>query len=98
MIFNVIGLNSSYGIFQEYYTSSQSHLKGSQNDALVSLVGSIGSGLTWSGGIIVSPLMSRVQHVQYITLSGVVIMSLGLFLASWSTEVAVQITFPQNQR
>lgn len=88
MNFNVFGINLSYGIFQEYYTSSQTHLLDSQNqDALISLVGAIGSGLTWAGGIAISPMMARVNHVQWLTVSGVVIMSIGLFLVSLSTRV-----------
>lgn len=88
MTFNVIGINSSYGIFQEFYTSSQTHLKDSQGqDALVSLVGAIATGLTWSGGIVVSPLMAKVQKVQWITLTGVGVMSVGLFSVSFSTKI-----------
>ncbi|KAF8890076.1 major facilitator superfamily domain-containing protein [Infundibulicybe gibba] len=78
MTFHVIGINSVFGIFQELYTSPNSNIRGAQRqDALVSLVGTIGSGLTWSGSIF--------ENVKIITLAGVVIMSLGLLLASFST-------------
>ncbi|EKM54907.1 uncharacterized protein PHACADRAFT_124322 [Phanerochaete carnosa HHB-10118-sp] len=88
MIFHVIGLNSIYGIFQEFYTSPRSNIKNAQGqDALVSLVGTIGTCLTWSGSIYVNPLIARVKHVQWIMLAGVFIMSLGIFLASFSTEL-----------
>ncbi|TFL01978.1 major facilitator superfamily domain-containing protein [Pterulicium gracile] len=88
MVFNVIGINWSYGIFQEYYTSSQTHIKGTEGqDALVSLIGSIGAGLTWSGGIIAGPIMARAKHVQWVTLFGVVTMSVGLMLVSICTKV-----------
>ncbi|GJE90222.1 MFS general substrate transporter [Phanerochaete sordida] len=88
MIFQVIGINSIYGIFQEFYTSPESNIKDAQGqDALVSLVGTIGTGLTWSGSIFVNPLIARTQHVQYIMLPGVLIMSLGIFLASFSTRL-----------
>ncbi|EKM54904.1 uncharacterized protein PHACADRAFT_197337 [Phanerochaete carnosa HHB-10118-sp] len=88
MTFHVIGINSIYGIFQEFYTSPATNIKGTQGqDALVSLVGTIGTGLTWSGSIFVNPLITRVKHIQWIMLSGVLIMSLGIFLASFSTEL-----------
>ncbi|EPQ60098.1 MFS general substrate transporter [Gloeophyllum trabeum ATCC 11539] len=88
MIFQVIGINSIYGIFQEMYTSPRSTVKDAiGQDAFVSLVGSIGTGLTWSGGIVVNPLIARTKDVRWITVSGVVIMSLGLILASFSTRL-----------
>ncbi|KAF5334178.1 hypothetical protein D9758_014827 [Tetrapyrgos nigripes] len=47
---------------QEFYTSSRSNITDAQGqDALVSLVGSIGTGLTWSGGIFVSPLLHKTK-------------------------------------
>ncbi|KAG6829269.1 hypothetical protein H0H92_005089 [Tricholoma furcatifolium] len=74
-------------VFQEFYTSSQSTISDAQQqDALVSLVGTIGSGLTWSGGIFVNPLIARIENLQIITVTGVVIMSLGLILASFATK------------
>ncbi|KAG5637794.1 hypothetical protein H0H81_003186 [Sphagnurus paluster] len=88
MTFHVIGINSVFGIFQELYTSPETIIVDSQGqDALVSLVGAIGSGLTWSGSIFVNPLMARVENLKIVTLSGVVIMSLGLLLASISTRL-----------
>ncbi|EKM54905.1 uncharacterized protein PHACADRAFT_185733 [Phanerochaete carnosa HHB-10118-sp] len=88
MIFQVIGINSIYGIFQEFYTSPNTNIKNAQGqDALVSLVGTIGTGLTWSGGIFVNPLIARTQRIQWIMLAGVCIMSLGIFLASFCTEL-----------
>jgi MFS family permease len=50
-------------------------------------VGTIGLGLIWSGSIVVNPLIARTKHVQLIMLAGVSIMSLGIFLASFSTKV-----------
>ncbi|KAA1467846.1 MFS general substrate transporter [Dentipellis sp. KUC8613] len=88
MIFQTIGTNQTYGVYQEFYTSPQSNIKdGPGQDALVSLVGTIGSGLTWSGSIFVNPLIARVKNLKLITLSGVVIMSLGLVLASFATKL-----------
>ncbi|KIM82234.1 hypothetical protein PILCRDRAFT_820618 [Piloderma croceum F 1598] len=88
MTFHVIGINFIYGVFQDFYTSPQSNIKDAQGqDALVSLVGSIATGLTWSGSIFVNPMIARFQNVKLITLSGAFIMSLGLFLASYSTKI-----------
>ncbi|KAI9836895.1 MAG: hypothetical protein M1819_001060 [Sarea resinae] len=86
-----IGLNQSYGVFQSYYVSDdkRSILPPSQreNGALVAFVGSLGSGLTWGGSIAVNPLMARVKDTRYITVLGVIFMSLGLGLASLATQV-----------
>ncbi|KAK7464994.1 hypothetical protein VKT23_006203 [Stygiomarasmius scandens] len=102
MIFHIIGINQVYGIFQEFYTSSRSNIIDAQGeDALVSLVGSIGTGLTWSGCIFVSPLLEktrdwswtgnagswRLDNVKLITLAGAFIMSMGLIFASFATRL-----------
>ncbi|EMD32616.1 hypothetical protein CERSUDRAFT_161575, partial [Gelatoporia subvermispora B] len=95
MVFHVIGINSIYGLFQdviklpqEFYTSPDSNIKAAQGqDALVSLVGTIGRGLTWSGSIFVNPLMAKFDNLMIITLVGAFVMSMGLFLASFSTEL-----------
>ncbi|KAH8119368.1 monocarboxylate transporter [Phellopilus nigrolimitatus] len=88
MIFQIIGINSVYGVFQEFYTSSETTIEDAQGqDALVSLVGTLGYGLTWGGGILVNPLIVRVKNLKLITLSGTLIASLGIFLASFSTRL-----------
>ncbi|KAI5123977.1 hypothetical protein M0805_006389 [Coniferiporia weirii] len=88
MIFWIIGLNTVYGVFQEFYTSPQTNITDAQGqDALVSLVGTLGYGLTWGGGIFVNPLIVRTKNLKFITLTGTVIASLGLFLASFSTKL-----------
>ncbi|KAJ3861372.1 MFS general substrate transporter [Lentinula novae-zelandiae] len=88
MIFHVIGINQVFGIFQEFYTSSRSNIKDAQGqDALVSLVGSIGAGLTWSGSIFMNPLIARIDNIKLVTFSGAFIMSLGLILASFATRI-----------
>ncbi|KAJ7164269.1 monocarboxylate transporter [Mycena filopes] len=88
MTFHVIGTNSVFGIFQDFYTSEQSNIPSARgNDAVVSLVGTIGSGLTWSGGIFVNPIIARIESVKLITFAGAAVMSLGLFLASYSSTV-----------
>lgn len=65
-------------------------------DALVALVGTLGYGLTWGGGIFVNPLIVRVKNLKLITLTGTFIMSLGLILASFSTKV--RFTLGSNVR
>ncbi|THU78405.1 MFS general substrate transporter [Dendrothele bispora CBS 962.96] len=66
MIFHIIGINQVYGIFQEFYTSSRTNISDAQGqDALVSLVGSIGTGLTWSGCIFVSPLLDKTKNLNW---------------------------------
>ncbi|KAH9854291.1 MFS general substrate transporter [Lenzites betulinus] len=88
MTFHVIGINSIYGLFQEFYTSPETNIRGAQGqDALVSLVGTIGSGLTWSGSIFVNPMIGRFENVKLISLTGAFIMSVGIFLASFSTQL-----------
>ncbi|KAG7089968.1 hypothetical protein E1B28_011593 [Marasmius oreades] len=88
MAFHVIGLNSSYGVFQQFYTSTQTNIDdGKGQDALVSLVGTIGTGLTWSGSIFVNPLISSRLNIKIVALSGAFFMSLGLFLASFATKL-----------
>ncbi|EEB94473.1 hypothetical protein MPER_06705 [Moniliophthora perniciosa FA553] len=96
MIFHVMGINTTLGVFQrwvfirfqEFYSSSRTNIKDAQGqDALVSLVGTIGSGLTWSGSIFVNPLIARVERIKYVALAGAFIMSLGLALASFSTRL-----------
>nr|GAT57053.1 monocarboxylate transporter [Mycena chlorophos] len=88
MTAHVIGINTSFAGFQNFYTSSSTNIPAVRNnDAVVSLVGTLGYGLTWSGGIFVNPLMSRFASLRILTLLGAVIMSLGLFLAAYSTTL-----------
>ena len=56
-------------------------------DALVSLIGTLGYGITWGGGIFVNPLIVRFRELRVITLTGVVVMTAGLLFASFSTKV-----------
>ncbi|KAL0567536.1 hypothetical protein V5O48_014459 [Marasmius crinis-equi] len=97
MTFHVIGINSTYGVYQaevralicskEFYTSTRSNIRDAKGqDALVSLVGTIGTGLTWAGGILVNPLIAG-GNVKLVALSGAFFMSLGLVLASFSTKL-----------
>ncbi|KAJ7831017.1 MFS general substrate transporter [Mycena olivaceomarginata] len=85
MKFQVIGTNSVFGIFQEFYTSEDGNISSArENDALV---GTIGSGLTWSGGIFVNRSLARVKSVKLIALAGASMVSLGLLLASFSSNL-----------
>jgi hypothetical protein len=89
-----IGFNQSYGVFQNYYTSpGQTMLpKPTTNEgALIAFVGTLGSGLTWAGSILVNPLMERLdkEGVRWVGVVGVVCMSAGFGLASLSTEVSL---------
>jgi hypothetical protein len=91
-----IGLNQSYGVFQSYYISpSQTMLPKTtvNNGALVAFVGTLGSGLTWAGSIVVNPMMTRLgdRASKYICITGVVCMSLGLGLASLCTQVSEKL-------
>ncbi|KAF3898704.1 MFS domain-containing protein [Trichophyton interdigitale] len=88
-----IGPNFSYGVFQEYYvTSTDSVLDPSEakNRAAVALVGTLGAGLTWSGSIVINPLVSRVSGNanQKIATAGCCLMSASYALASLSQRVS----------
>jgi MFS family permease len=86
--FQTIGMNQSYGVFQDYYTSSDSPIVDARAKyAMVSLIGTIGSGLTWSGSIFVSLIISSGCDLRLMCLSGATIMSLGLLLSSLATKL-----------
>jgi MFS family permease len=84
-IFQSIGANVSYGVFQSFYTSSpDTPLSPSEaaSRGNVALIGTLGAGITWGGSIIVHPLVKRVGH-KYVALAGGILMSLGFLLASF---------------
>lgn len=63
------GYNQTYGVFQEYYLSSSQNVlvpsPASQTSppiALLAFVGTLCYGLTWAGGIVVNPVISRIEH------------------------------------
>ncbi|KAH8990189.1 major facilitator superfamily domain-containing protein [Lactarius hatsudake] len=86
--FQTIGMNQSYGVFQDYYTSPNSTIIDAREQyAMVSLIGTIGSGLTWSGSIFVSLIISSGCDLRLMCLSGATIMSLGLLLSSFATKL-----------
>ena len=86
-----IGFNQSFGVFQAAYASPNDTVLSpseSGNGAFIAFVGTLGAGLTWAGSIFVNPLMVRVPNARYITLPGVVLMSLGFGLAGQATRVS----------
>lgn len=64
-----IGYNQCFGIFQEYYLSESQNIlspspasQASPPTALLAFVGTLCYGLTWAGGILVNPAISRIEH------------------------------------
>ncbi|KAI1337506.1 major facilitator superfamily domain-containing protein [Xylariaceae sp. FL0016] len=64
-----IGYNQCFGVFQEYYLSSKQDMlmpapasQASPPTALLSFVGTLCYGLTWAGGILVNPIISRLEN------------------------------------
>ena len=64
-----IGYNQCFGVFQEYYLSSSQDVlvpspasQVSPPTALLAFVGSLCYGLTWAGGILMNPVISRIEH------------------------------------
>ena len=53
----------------------------------MSLVGTIGSGLTWAGCIFINPIIGHLGHIKLVSLAGSSFMSLGLVLGSLCSEV-----------
>lgn len=79
---------------KEFYTSDKSNISEAHGqDALVSLVGAIGYGLTYGGSIFVSQLVMRVENIKNVTICGAVITSLGLFLAGFCTKVCALLLY-----
>ncbi|KAK8136170.1 hypothetical protein PG984_004110 [Apiospora sp. TS-2023a] len=64
-----IGYNQCFGVFQEYYLSADQDVlapapasAASPPTALLAFVGTLCYGLTWTGGIVVNPIISRIEH------------------------------------
>jgi MFS family permease len=64
-----IGYNQCFGVFQEYYLSPDQDVlvpspatQASPPTALLAFVGTLCYGLTWAGGILVNPVISRIEH------------------------------------
>lgn len=87
-----IGFNQAYGVFQRAYSSGEGGIlppSQAKNTAAVAFVGTLGAGLTWAGSVFINPLMERVATTRYITICGVLLVSLGFGLASFSTQVCL---------
>jgi MFS family permease len=64
-----IGYNQCFGVFQEYYLSSSQDVlvpspatQSSPPTAMLAFVGTLCYGLTWAGGILVNPVIARIEH------------------------------------
>jgi hypothetical protein len=73
-IFLTIGYNQCFGVFQEYYLSSSQDVlipsPGEQvpsSTAMLAFVGTLCYGMTWAGGILVNPVISRIEHGSWAT-------------------------------
>ncbi|ROV89514.1 hypothetical protein VSDG_08496 [Cytospora chrysosperma] len=111
-----IGYNQCFGVFQEYYLSSSQNIlvpspasQATPPTALLAFVGTLCYGLTWAGGILVNPVVSRIEHGTWIpttpstrlwrrkllrlltprtiTISGVLMVSVGFALASLCSSI-----------
>ena len=119
-----IGYNQTFGVFQAYYLSAEQDMlvpapaeQASPPTALLAFVGTLCYGLTWAGGILVNPVITRLEHGTWapaatnaatapltpglmwrrralrllsprtITVSGVLVMSAGFALASFSHTI-----------
>ena len=99
-MFQVIGINTSYGVFQAYYTSSESFLPPNTPQSAIAFVGTLGMssvrvgevtvgyGLSWALGVFISPFMAKDERaVRLVSCGGAAVMSLGIILASFSSNV-----------
>lgn len=96
-----VGPSQSYGVFQQHYTQSTMLPEAErQNRATVALVGTLETGLTWGGSIVVNALMSRVPgHAnRKIATIGCVLMALGYGLAGSSTRVSIWLVLTSESR
>ena len=63
-----IGYNQTFGVFQAYYLSAEQDMlvpapaeQASPPTALLAFVGTLCYGLTWAGGILVNPVIARLE-------------------------------------
>lgn len=90
-----IGPSQSYGVFQQHYADSNMLPSDERkNRSTIALVGTLETGLTWGGSIIVNYLMNKVPgHAnRKIATVGCVLMALGYGLAGSSTRVSTLAT------
>lgn len=94
-IFQTIGPNLSYGIFQDFYVASPATIlppSQARSRGAVAFIGTIGAGLTWGGAIYVNPIMARCKSHRIIAVPGCLLISLGFLLASFSTQVCYPVS------
>ncbi|KAG0321706.1 hypothetical protein BGZ99_003729 [Dissophora globulifera] len=84
IIMTAIGYISIYGIFQSQYNDIYGAQGESQSS--ISFIGSLAVGFQFGFTIIAGPIMNRFGH-KVILWSGCIISSLGLFIASWCTQL-----------
>lgn len=79
--FMVFGISFTFGVFQEYYTSSEGPLTTSPH-AVVALIGTVASATTYICAVFYTTLLKWLRKPRYIMILGSVLMSLGLLLGS----------------
>ncbi|CUM64368.1 uncharacterized protein PRCAT00001970001 [Priceomyces carsonii] len=83
--FMVFGIGFTYGVFQEYYTSSNGPLS-LYSDSKVAIIGTLSTGLTYIFGIFNKSLM-KYSSPKTVMFVGSIIMSLGLILAGFCNHI-----------
>lgn len=83
--FMVWGIAFTFGVFQEFYTSTEGPLYHS-SPAVVSMIGTVASATTYCVAIFNNYLTRRLNCPRNVMLTGTALMSLGLFLASLAKE------------
>jgi MFS family permease len=83
--FMTFGIGFSYGVFQEFYTSQDGPLK-HYSDSEVAIIGTLGTALTYLCGIFNKSIMYYLKP-RNIMLIGSVLMSLGLIMTGFCTEL-----------
>ncbi|GAB5588733.1 hypothetical protein Unana1_03633 [Umbelopsis nana] len=82
--FSVFGITFSWGIMQDLYIRS---VYAGQTDAFrISFVGTLGSAIMMSSGIVITPLVQRIGFRAAMAI-GTVLAPLGLVLASFATQL-----------
>lgn len=83
--FMIFGIGFSYGVFQEFYTSKDGPLN-KYSDSEVAIIGTLGTALTYMCGIFNKSIMYYMKP-RSIMLIGSVLMSLGLILTGFCSEL-----------